>query len=36
MERELNKNKLLVLDPLTPNYMNQIEKAIANGMAVIL
>jgi dynein heavy chain, axonemal len=36
MEREINRQKLLVLDPQTPNYMTQIEKAIATGMAVIL
>jgi len=36
MEREINKSKLVVLDPQTPNYMTQIEKAIATGMAVIL
>lgn len=36
MEREINKSKLIILDTQTPNYMTQIEKAIATGMAVVL
>jgi dynein heavy chain len=36
MEKEINKNKLIVIDPQTNNYITQIEKAISNGLVVIL
>ena len=36
MEKEQGKNKLVVLDQQTPQFMTQIEKAIANGLVVIL
>lgn len=36
MERENNKLKLVILDTQTPNYIASIEKAIANGLAVVL
>jgi hypothetical protein len=36
MERENNKDKLIVLDQNTENFMKKIEQAIANGSAVIL
>lgn len=36
MEKDIAKNKLVVLDQQTPQFMTQIEKSIANGMAVVL
>ncbi len=36
MESEINKNKLVILDTQTENYMGKIETAISSGQVVIL
>jgi hypothetical protein len=36
MESEINKNKMVILDMQTENYMGKIETAISNGSVVIL
>lgn len=36
MEREVDKDKFIILDLNTENYMNKIEAAISRGGAVML